>query len=1432
MNKRISNDERAVSELIGEIMLIGIVIIAFGIIAVSVYSYIDKKPDAPYIEVAGRCDIDSGRIYLKHQGGDTVNGEDLRILVKVNGVTTEFENYKGLWSLGDVISLPVGNITENDTIRVAIVHTPSERVLVSGEVAEGTFGGASTNIIPTANAGEDQRNDLCNNTGILEVIFDGSGSYDPDGSITRYDWDFGDGNTSGGTGAIASTTYASPGTYTVVLTVTDNDGATASDTCTVTIDPAASLSANAGPDRWVALGDAVELNGSGSTGCIKSWTWDLGDGTMNSSEAVAHTYGSVGIYNVTLTVRDYSDAEDEDTATIEVLNETVRVTNPQDGDVVKGTVLVDAHVFGIPESEIDHVEFFSDLDLIGTDYDGETVANNTVLYSILWDTTDWTDCADAHEGNRTIYAIVHHAGQTEMSQDVAIRVDNDELPVVTITSHEAGEYVNDTTAVRAIVTDDRNVTNVTFLTNGVLRGIMTPPNSFDRNWRYKVPITVHAGGSDWNDTPVVHTINFTEKLADIGESGIIDTSSVRVIERCENDTPICEIPSQVEWNESCHALVGGVANGGFEADGNWNYTETRDEWGGNYTNATSHSGNRSYMIEYPWSQGSSAGDYAAITQRIDGSQITENSHILRFWVRDNYNGSTSGYHWKQVVVDEIVLWEEDVSGDEGGWMSADVDLSDYIGEDVNLTLRVYDRSGFSNFGVSVWWDDVAILTNTTGDVSWIINGSLPAGSERYYSIYFDTLENGRKGDMEYAWFNSTASEYPSVTDGSAEIVYPYYTYQWNTSAELEGATSVTVNATDDSCPVNQSNESTITVYVDNVPDPAIDITNPEIYENVTGTVDITTAIHNIPPEDAANVEFYVMPAIVNRDWNSIGNDTTSAFTCLWDTTYWQAGYGDWEWMAGSTGKYYLRAHLRDKYDQNAESAPNLYVWVENPPPDINITTPANGSTVEGGVDIAANITDNGYVVPPVAYNITNATGSVVASGEMACDWWNTSWSRRKEVTITSASALSNYQINLTIAYESEMQPDFDDLRFVTDGVELPYWIENKTDSVSATVWVNVSEISAGSNTIYMYYGNDAASSASSGETTFDFFDSFEGTGLNTSRWSATGSYSVDNGIRINTGSVYTDSTIAPTPSNRTFEMRARYHTHASSHSGIMIADVQGTFGCNILGDAVSYLMTTSKNNPHMQMWGADGTLPWYNIVYGTKLCNNVALDTDYIIGFSFTGSHISYFLQNLAYTDIARSDRAGTWDRPVYLWLGYFTGSNAGNADIDDVTVEWVRVRRYAKTVPTVAVGSEESSGSAMYHTTWNTSTLPAGNYTITISANDNANQTSANYTSVYLHNSLPSVNITMPANGSTVEGTVRIAADVTNNGYVVPPVTYEIVNESGGVVENGSMGHWSRRKPITITCGTTLSNLTEQSISRSIKTLFRQTPSLKVIDT
>lgn len=69
-----------------------------------------------------------------------------------------------------------------------------------------------------------------------EVTFDASDSYDPDGTISTYDWDFGDGTKAGG--ITPKHTFNEAGTYTVRLTVKDNAGDTSYITKTVTVETA------------------------------------------------------------------------------------------------------------------------------------------------------------------------------------------------------------------------------------------------------------------------------------------------------------------------------------------------------------------------------------------------------------------------------------------------------------------------------------------------------------------------------------------------------------------------------------------------------------------------------------------------------------------------------------------------------------------------------------------------------------------------------------------------------------------------------------------------------------------------------------------------------------------------------------------------------------------------------------------------------------------------------------------------------------------------------------------------------------------------------------------------------------------------------------------------------------------------------------------
>jgi len=150
----------------------------------------------------------------------------------------------------------------------------------------------------------------------------GYASWDPDGSIASYFWDFGDGNFS--FEVDPNHTYSAPGTYNVFLTVTDNDNLTDTDNATVEVVPANQPPvADAEPGyQMIAEGETAIFWDNASydpDGFIVSYYWDFGDGNDSWEQYPSHTYYAAGFYNVTLTVTDDQGATDFDTVFVEVV---------------------------------------------------------------------------------------------------------------------------------------------------------------------------------------------------------------------------------------------------------------------------------------------------------------------------------------------------------------------------------------------------------------------------------------------------------------------------------------------------------------------------------------------------------------------------------------------------------------------------------------------------------------------------------------------------------------------------------------------------------------------------------------------------------------------------------------------------------------------------------------------------------------------------------------------------------------------------------------------------------------------------------------------------------------------------------------------------------------------------------------------------------
>ncbi|MGC9308203.1 MAG: C25 family cysteine peptidase [Thermoplasmatota archaeon] len=139
---------------------------------------------------------------------------------------------------------------------------------------------------------------------IFDTIEFNDTSLDLDGTIVNWTWDFGDGNSSYDQNPTHA--YGSKGTYTVNLTVTDDDALTDTVSLYVTVanlPPTANFSYTP-PQPTTA--DTIEFNDTSFDldGSIVNWTWDFDDGTYSYEQNPTHKYSNSGVYEVTLTVCD------------------------------------------------------------------------------------------------------------------------------------------------------------------------------------------------------------------------------------------------------------------------------------------------------------------------------------------------------------------------------------------------------------------------------------------------------------------------------------------------------------------------------------------------------------------------------------------------------------------------------------------------------------------------------------------------------------------------------------------------------------------------------------------------------------------------------------------------------------------------------------------------------------------------------------------------------------------------------------------------------------------------------------------------------------------------------------------------------------------------------------------------------------------------
>jgi uncharacterized protein YbdZ (MbtH family) len=295
-----------------------------------------------------------------------------------------------------------------------------------------------------------------------------------------------------------------------------------------------------------------------------------------------------------------------------------------------------------------------------------------------------------------------------------------------------------------------------------------------------------------------------------------------------------------------------------------------------------------------------------------------------------------------------------------------------------------------------------------------------------------------------------------------------------------------------------------------------------------------------------------------------------------------------------------------------------------------------------------------YTAPTFAHGATDSL-----DGAAHPDWFDASYKFRiRHVIAPAQGAGSDWPVQLRILSSGDVaggdssaaaialgglaKDDFGDVRFTAaDGTTaLDYWIQEKTDGTSATVWVKVSDDLSTANTlrsIFVYFGNTSATSASNGPNTFSTFVDFTEETDVPSGWMAINGdgsnieFSSGDPVRFNGDGSRLARTESP-GSNQGISVMMRANVSSGSASLLCIALSEESTPCLVSGfvdgaDGFSADATVGSNS-YATGPRAEGVTGWFNYEFRVFTNGTAELgDIDGVLktlttGESFSGTNL------------------------------------------------------------------------------------------------------------------------------------------------------------------------------------------------------------------
>jgi hypothetical protein len=302
---------------------------------------------------------------------------------------------------------------------------------------------------------------------------------------------------------------------------------------------------------------------------------------------------------------------------------------------------------------------------------------------------------------------------------------------------------------------------------------------------------------------------------------------------------------------------------------------------------------------------------------------------------------------------------------------------------------------------------------------------------------------------------------------------------------------------------------------------------------------------------------------------------------------------------------------------------------------------------------------------------------VISASPVLSDPTYESWTYNKEIEVqeNSGEELIDYQVLVSLDSSnfdfSKAKPDGSDLRFVSEGEELGYWIEEwDAESGNARIWVKVPVIPAeGVAKVLMYYGNEAAAAASDGNATFEFFDDFESG--NFDKWDESSGWNISSDAYQGDSSAYATGRGQKLSKliymqEGVFEGYFKFDENNKHHYPyIPISDVSTSYLLSAKADGHFGFFSggSYQNLPVDEVYEADR---WYNL----------------IVDFSFPESKYWVYIDKELKTPSGLDLSSGAIFESLMHLNALYAGSGGMYVDVS-------KVRKYASSEPTVTVGAE-----------------------------------------------------------------------------------------------------------------------------------------------